>query len=414
MILPAPLRALCVSMATIAGSFSGAVAGPAPMTREAFVERVLRTSPAVASIDARVALGRAGSDAAGRWSNPEVGWQRSAAVSGRRADESEDELTLRLPLVLSGRLGLEREAARASAEAEASRGRGRRVALAREARLAFDAVWASRARVAVLDDASTAVQEARRIVLQRALAGESTGYEGQRMEFEAALLEDLRVAAVAEQARAESRATAMLGANDTDGAAFETDPTGAPDPALPPEPPIAASPEVEALEHDRLAAEAEATAAGRRGVPEPTLTAGAQWLDAGEAGQGAAYVVGVSVPLPVFDAGRESAAVASARAHAARTERAERVRLVETERSRLRAELQARRARRATHQEAVLARAERLRELAIAAWKAGGIELPALLDAHRAFREARLSSLELTLDARNTETELLFILGIDT
>ena len=123
----------CVSLSTVAGSASIGRAEPAPLTREAFAEQVLLTGLGTKSIEARVAVARAEGAAAGQWQNPAFAWERSAAVSGRRADETQDDLTLRLPWVISGRLGLEREAAASNAESVELRGRWARDMLRRDA-----------------------------------------------------------------------------------------------------------------------------------------------------------------------------------------------------------------------------------------------------------------------------------------
>ncbi len=407
-----PVRRACVWLATIVGSFTVASAQPVPLTREAFVAQVLRTGLAARALDAQVAVAGAAREAAGQWLNPTLAWERSAAVTGRRADESQDEFALRVPLVLSGRLGLEREAAAASAESAGLHGDWAREALGRDARLAFDAVLAARARAAVLEEAAAAVEALGQVVAAREKAGESAGYERLRMELEAALVADLHTAAVLERTRAESAAGAMLGSPDGVLPALAGDDWAETPQTLPSGPPIAERCGREgALQSGSGRRDRPRGRPRRRGVPDPVVTAGAQLLDAADSGRGAAYVVGVEVPLPFFDSGEPAAEVERARARAAEAARLETVRQAERMQALARDTLDAKRARLATHRTTVLARAERLRELALGAWKAGGADTLTLLDAQRAARDARLAALDLALDARNAETDLVYTLG---
>ena len=297
-----PCFSFFVSFSTIAGSSASSHAQPVPLTRDAFVERVLLAGLGTRTIEAQVAVARAEGAAAGQWQNPAIAWERSAAVSGR-ADTTQDELTLRLPWVLSGRLGLEREAADSHAESAELRAHWTRASLRRDALLAFDSVLAARARVAMLDDAAKAIDALGQIVAAREKAGESAGYERLRMEFEAALVADLHSAAVIERTRAESTAGALVG------------PTGAALPSLagdllsdapggvPSGPPVTERPDLRALALEARAEASAAEAARRRGVPDPVITAGVQLLDVSAPERGAAYVIGVEVPLPFFHSG---------------------------------------------------------------------------------------------------------------
>lgn len=409
-----PCLSVCLAItAIVGGATSFARAQPGPLTREAFAEQVLQRGLGARAIEAQTQVAAAERDAAGRWQNPSLAWERSAAVSGRRADETQDDLTLRLPMVLSGRLGLEREAAASSAASAELRGRWACAVLRHDARLAFDAVVAARARVAVLEEAAVEVEALTRTVAAREKAGESAGYERLRLEFEAALVADQRSAAILEQRRAESTAGGLLGASDAALPPFAGDLLADPAPALDAGAPATERPDVQALARTAEAAARSAEAARRRAVPEPVLTAGAQVLDVAESGRGAGYVIGLEVALPLFDSGARDAEVASAQARAAEAERLAQLHRAETLQAHARAAIQAKRARLATHREAVLGRAERLRELALTAWRAGGAEILTLVDAQRAAREAHLAALDLALDTRNAETDALLLMGIE-
>ena len=399
-----------VWIATIAGS-GVAMAEEAALSREAFAARAVENGPFAAALAARLAAARAEREAAGLPPNPAFTWDRAAAVSGGRDGEAEDDLALHLPLVLSGRLGLERAAASADLEAFEARARGQRAELRREARDAFDEVLAARGRLAVLTEAEAAATALTRVLAAREKAGESAGYDRERMELEAALVADQRVAAEAERVRVEVAAAGLLGLPGTSLPPLEGDlgfesASAVPAPQDPPE-----RPWLQALAHEAAAARAAALAAERRAVPDPALTAGARLLDLGRSGSGLGYVVGLEIPLPVLDSGAREADRARARALAVEAECEAGLQRVRRELAAARANAEARRTRLAAHRRDVLERAERLRDLAAKAWSAGGAELLTLLDTQHAAREARLTALDLALEARRAETELLFLTG---
>ena len=263
----------------------------------------------------------------------------------------------------------------------------------------------------MLDEAATAIDALGQIVAAREKAGESAGYERLRMELEAALVADLHSAAVLERTRAESAAGALFGATGAALPPFAGDLLADAPGAVPSGPPITERPDVQALALEARAEARAAEAARRRGVPDPVVTAGAQLLDVAESGRGAAYVIGIEVPLPFFDSGERAAEVAATRSRAAEAERLDRIRQAEHLQALARVGLELKRARLAAHREAVLSKALHLRELAVAAWRAGGAEILTLVDAQRAARDARLAALELALDAQNAETEFVFLLG---
>jgi cobalt-zinc-cadmium efflux system outer membrane protein len=390
------------------------MAAEGDLDREAFATRAVEQGPFTAVLEARIAVARAERDAAGRPGNPSLSWDRVASLSGGRADESEDDLALHLPLVLSGRLGLENEAGAAAALAEDARARWGRARARREARLAFDTVLAARARVAILAKAAAATEELNRVLSAREKAGESAGYDRERMELEAALVSDLRAAAEAEQAGAEAAAAVLLGATGMPLPTLAGDVLAETGP-LPQATPdtLEARPDVQALAREAQAAEAAAKAANRKAVPDPALTAGVRLLDVAESRRGVGYVVGVEVPLPLLDSGAREADVARARARAAEAERVATWRQAVGEVAAARVTAVTRRARVAAHQRDVVQRAERLVGLAAKAWRAGGAELLTLIDAQRAAREAHLAALALAVEARRAETDLLFLTGAE-
>jgi outer membrane protein, heavy metal efflux system len=143
-------------------------------------------------------------------------------------------------------------------------------------------------------------------------------------------------------------------------------------------------------------------------IPEPTVNAGAQFLDVGQPGAGAGYVVGIALPLPFFERRQGESARAEARRVLSEARHAA---LLHAARTRLPVLLEAvsgRRARLAQHRTGVLSRAEELRRIAATAYSS---ELLVLVDAERAAREARLTAVELGVSLVEAETDLLLLAG---
>ncbi len=405
------LEAVIVSLATTLGSLSAAGAEPQPLGRDDFAALVLQIGPATRVLEARTASARATRDAAGRSENPAFSWERSAAVSGRRADESQDDLLLRAPLVVSGRLAGEQAAAAAGFKAVEQSALWARARLIWKARRAFDAVLAARGKALILDRTATRAGELLRIVVAREKAGESAGYERLRMELEGALVADLRSAIDIERAQAESAAAALLGREVSGLPPFAGDLLSDAARPIPETTAVEQRADLQALALEIEAAEGAARAARRRAIPDPAVTAGVQVLDLAQNGRGIGYIIGLEVPLPLLDSGSREADVAMAGARATEAERMSELSAAARDQLSARVTLLARRERLSTHRIEVLARAEGLREIAAAAWRAGGAEFWTLLDAERVAREARLMVLELALDASHAEADLRFLSG---
>src|SRR5688500_13447685 len=94
----------------IIGLVSAMASSSAPvMTVDEYVTRVVTESPDARLLEIDVLRARRELGGAGAWPNPSLQWQREAGLD---ADEPrQDVVSLTLPLVLSGRLGLEEDAA---------------------------------------------------------------------------------------------------------------------------------------------------------------------------------------------------------------------------------------------------------------------------------------------------------------
>ncbi|MCY1076664.1 TolC family protein [Archangium lansingense] len=390
-----------------------AVAQPA-LDESQYVERVLTGSLEARVAELEAALGRAEAVGVGLWPNPELGWERQKTTSGTRDGESQDVLVASIPLVLSGRLGLEVEAADRNTRAAEARHEWARAGLRHEATRAFSAVLAARERRSILEQSLAELRRLTEAVATRERAGEAAGYDRLRIELEAATVQDALRGAVLDEHQAEAQALRLLGPGVAVLPPFEGSllverplPDGA---SL-----LAELGErrgdLRALALEASGAEASRRAAGRGWIPEPTVRAGAQFLDVGLPGAGVGYVVGVGLPLPLFDRRQGEAARAEARRGLAEARRAA---LVHEARTRLAVVLEAVsgwRERQARHRTEVLGRAQELRQIAATAYRGGSAELLVLVDAERAAREARLTAVELAVSLVEAETALLLLAG---
>ncbi len=388
-----------------------ALAQQRTLAADEFVRQVLEQG-----LDARIAAleieaaaaERAG---AGRWPNPSIEWTRESFGDG--TDESEDFFVASIPLVLSGRLGLERDAADGEVQAAKARYERARAALRRRATVAYFRVVEARQRVAVFERSLQEVRELERMLAARAAAGDAAGYDSLRMGVERATVENALGEARVRLAAATSEAERLL----PPGRKLPVlDATLAPEAVPADRDELLAALEsrradLRALRLEAEAAEVLAAAAGRSWIPDPALSAGAKVQDLGSAEVETGYVVGLSVPLPFFERRQGTRALAEVRRRQAEARRAA---LLHAARSALAAAIETAASRAARVQGARDAMLEPARELqvsATAAYRAGGANVVTLVDAERTRREAELAFLDLALAARIAQTDLLFLAG---
>ncbi len=144
---------------------------------------------------------------------------------------------------------------------------------------------------------------------------------------------------------------------------------------------------------DSTALAFELRSANRARLPIPSVSGGAEWDDPGRPGQGFS-VIGLAVPLPLWNTGGAQAALARARADrgaALATEaRLEAARAITQARARL--EESARRARFA--RDSLVPAARALRDRALAAYRGGETSVLSVLDAMRSEREVVLGQIQ--------------------
>jgi outer membrane protein, heavy metal efflux system len=412
---PIPFRFL--SAATIVCStFSIGLAGAAPAALDEgrYVEEVLRAGLAARVADAEAALGQAERAGAGAWPDPTVAWQRESVTAGAAPRATQDIVSLSLPLVLSGRLGLEREAALRGGEAALARRTRARAELRHEAIRRFYAVVSATEKKAVLAESLAKLRELSDAIAARQKAGDASGYDRIRIGLEVASTEDLLRGATLQDAAARAAALALLGPEHAALPSLQGSLAGAPRkggsrPRL--EEIESRRGDLRALKLEAAAAESVRRAAGRSWVPELAVTGGAQVLDIGRPGESRGYVAGVEIPLPLFQRRQGERARGQAGRDLADARRAALLREVKTQLEAGILAAEESRARFDKYQGEVVARAQELRKIATAAYRGGASDLLALVDAERVAREARLQAIELATAVVGADNDLLLLVG---
>ncbi|RYZ32521.1 MAG: TolC family protein, partial [Myxococcaceae bacterium] len=211
-----PMLRIPSSMATIVGSIlgtllSGVATAQAPMTEAQYVRQVEAASLEARVAEAEASVSRALVVGAGQWPNPTLEWQREKATSGSALRASQDIFNLSIPLVLSGRLGLEAEAAHLNAqaaEATLARARGE---LHHAAVRAFSATLAAQERRRILEDSLSELRRLAEVIGVRERAGDAAGYDRLRIEAESAAVEDQLSGAVLQEHHVRAQALHLLG-----------------------------------------------------------------------------------------------------------------------------------------------------------------------------------------------------------
>ena len=396
----------------LSGSPALALQPAEDLSPEDFLRRVEKSHPGLPMLEAAVEQARAEVVAASVWSNPALSYDREEIFVGGQG-QPENFLRLELPLQLSGRRGLRVEGAELGTQAARSTARRDKAGLLFDALALYWGAAATKQTVELLGQEREALTGLTQSVRARAKAGDTSGYELDRLEVELELLEDSLANAQQEHGRWQRRLGLLLGAP---GTAFDARAPG----ALPPSRPSPKTALAQVLEKraDYQAArmrvsqaERELAAARRGWVPDVVVTAGMRNAIISRA-ESWGYVAGVSLSLPVFDHGQGEAAQAQARL----TRAAASVKLLEQEvaselltaqESFARTLAQAER-----FQQTQLPRLERLVRRAAVSFQEGERPVFELLDAYRTARAIRLRQVELDRQVRLADLELSRALGL--
>lgn len=372
------------------------------------VEVARPSTPAEARAEAALAVGVSRST----WDNPTLGLDHESLFTPGLTGEAEGSAVVFQRIDLSGRRGLGARAAAHDASARRLEGAGFVAGFVADVRRQFFSALFWQRRRAVLRRFQARLVAARDNLALRAKAGDVARYDSLRLDQEVAI-------ATAASSRADAEATAALSALRVFLGEGDGGDVALAGPLAPPAPPqwpavverLAAHPRLRALAAEEQAAADLERAADRWWAPPLSIGAGprAGWSDKGA---GAGYVVGFTVPLPVFD--REQGARLEARARRAELGARARLLRLDLERSarsahRLATELRASAGALrevASTDEALLAGAD-------AAWTKGESRVLDLVDAYRLVAERELTALDLERDARLAAIELDHLLAVE-
>ena len=366
-------------------------------TEREVVELIVRDGPQARAIRAETEVTRREQDARLAYPNPAVTYSRESAgfTEFLQAEQS-------LPL-FGARAALSRAGVAATTAAEADRD-VRLWILRSDAAAAVARLVAEQARLELVQAQAGEVERLIEILRTREREGEGSRFDRLRAEQE--LRDTRQLVTSASVAVVEARA-ALSGLLPRDVALTRI--TG----ALEPQPaPVAADAliakatsaraELRALQHLAERAMLEADAARRARLPSPNLFGGLQRAN-DASGRQTGGVFGVTVSLPVFDAGgRESARWAAERARV----EAERVSIEYRIRSEIIGASEVLSMRQAAISQEPEGAADELTQIAEVAYREGEVGILELLDAVRTASRARIRSIDLRLQARLAQIAL--------
>ena len=152
-----------------------------------------------------VDIARADVSAAGRWPNPRVTFNREAV-----AGVTENMVMVAQPLPITGRRGLEVNAATARVEASSSRAEDQIRRIRADMRLAFTDLWAAQERERELTRSRDRMSDLAGILGRREAAGDAAGFDRLRAEREVVDIDTTRAMVTIERAQAQALLASFL------------------------------------------------------------------------------------------------------------------------------------------------------------------------------------------------------------
>jgi cobalt-zinc-cadmium efflux system outer membrane protein len=394
-----------------------AVALPSPARAQSIAlteaDALARLSPDSArlrAIRAAVDVARADVLAAGRWPNPTLTFDRESV-----AGVTENMTMVAQSLPITGRRGLEVQAASAMVDASSNRSDDAMRRARADLRLAFAQLVATQTREQVLTISRDRLTELAAVLAKREAAGDAAGFDRLRAEREVLDIEADHALAASDRARAQATVASFL-ADTIDPSrvvAVPRQPTPVSIPAVDAlvERAEAARGDLLALRKEVDAARFSAKAADRRWVPEPEIVAGTKSSTLGGGDLGTVFAVQASIPL--FDRGQPEQALAVARASQAQA-RIDAFRVVlRSDIAALRAIVLERRDTADRYRSAAVNNAGEIERIAQVSYDAGERGIVELLDAYRSGSSARVRQAALDLVVRQAEIELEFTTGLE-
>jgi len=398
---------LCATLAAFIPPFN-AGAQSLPLTEAEALARLSPVSPRVRAIRAGIEIARADVLAAGRWPNPRVTFDREAV-----AGITENMTIVSQALPITGRRGLEVQAASTLVEASTNRADEAMRRARADLRLAFAQLASAQVRERELGAARDRLRDLSEVLSKREAAGDAAGFDRLRVEREVLDVDVDRGAAATERARAQATLAAFFidSVEPSSIVAVEPSITSTPLPAV-----SALVEHAESIRGELLAVRKEidaarlsARAAVRRRVPEPEVVAGTKSSTA--AGGDIGSVITVHASMPLFDRSRPERALAEARANQAEA-RAEAFRVaLRSDIAALRSAVIERRETADRYRVAAVTSAGEIERIAQVSYDAGERGILELLDAYRTGASARVRQAALDAAVRQAEIELEFVSG---
>jgi len=357
------------------------------------------------AIQAAVDQARARGRVAGEIPNPIVSLSHSESAPRGHA-------IVEQPLAWLLTRGSDRAAARAGLTSAEGDSLERMAALGREVRVAFYRALAGRESRALIDQEAAVADTVAALADARFRAGDISALERDQIALEASMSRQ----AVSLAREGERRARAGL-IRAIGGAPESLTLVGALDDGLDrPLPDTSGTPGalplVAVAVADSIMAQNQWRSTRRGRIPFPSLQAGAEWADPAEPGR-TLVVVGVLMPLPLWNRGGGTEALAAAEARIAAARVAE-ARLEADQRlTTLRTHLIEARWRGLFSRDSVLPAAQALRRRTVQAYEAGEIGVLPVLDALRREREAGIALAQALVDYQTALAEWLELWGRD-
>ncbi|WP_285412434.1 TolC family protein [Variovorax sp. efr-133-TYG-130] len=384
-----------------------------PLTLRSAVAMALRANPGLAAASREQDATEAAIVQAGAWPNPTL----DAQLEDLRRDNRTTTLQLSQPIELGGKRSARVTAAERARDQAASALAGRRAEIRAATVTAFFDVLTAQERLRLAQDSVGLAQTATRATTNRVAAGKVSPLEetrarvaeaGMRVELLQAegTLRSARQQLAALWGNSDPRFTQVEGAVDQLPAMAASQDMGVR---------IAAAPVVvqARLEVERRKALSDLEQAKR--IPDVTVSLGAKRVPAsdGEAGGSRRnqVVVGLSVPLPIFDTNRGNVAEALSREEKARDDLAAAELQLGTEVAQATERLRSARATAQTLQHDALPGAETAYKAATKGFELGKFSFLEALDAQRTLFQVRAQYLLALADAHRAAGELDRLLG---
>ena len=401
-------RVVLCAVLTVVFAPSSAGAQSLMLTESDALARLSSESPRARAIRATVEIARVDVLAAGRWPNPQLSVTRESV-----AGVTEYLTTVSQLLPITGRRGLDVEAASALVSATSSRADDELRRLRADLRLTFGDLLSAQTRERELTSALERLRDLSQLLAKREKEGDAAGFERLRAEREVFDVESDLIVAATDRARAQAMLATFFGdAADPAQIVAVFSPGSAP--AVPTLDTLlqraeSTSGELMAARHEIEAAGFADRAADRRWVPEPEILAGTKSSSVGRGDVGS--VVTLRGTIPLFDHAQPERALAAARAAQAEARAASFRVVLRGQVAALREAVIRRRAAAERYRGEAVSSAGQIERIAQVAYDAGERGILELLDAYRIGASARIRQTTLDFAVRQAEIELAFVSG---